>query len=228
MIFVLNGRWLRVLCICIFCEIFHGQWWNRLWFPFWAISNSLVFSFRESPGSACRTISVCRFCIKFDVPMIFGMPIVLLNESSGPWFGWPTHFNKLWQQAVWSTEEFQSAEPEPGSDLWFLIQSTKLFRSDEPDPNLILCDFLVDSWIKMMYWFCGYSGNINDLQIMRNVFEMISKRCLEKNAWFAKVLKRISVVLRTERPKLLTSRIGTIDTPRWSRVSCLGWGLWYS
>ena len=66
----------------------------------------------------------------------------------------------------------------------------------------------------MMYWFYGYSGNINDLQIIRNVFEMISKRVWKRNARFAKVLKRISVVLRIERPKLLIGGLGTIDTFR--------------
>ena len=72
--FVLNGR-LRVLCIRILCDIFCGLWGNRLWFPFWAISNCLVFSFRVSSGSACRIISVCRFFPDFVVPILFDMPI---------------------------------------------------------------------------------------------------------------------------------------------------------
>ena len=41
----------------------------------------------------------------------------------------------------------------------------------------------------IMYWFYGYFGNINDLQMIKNVFEMIFKRVWKRNAWFVKVLE---------------------------------------
>ena len=86
--------------------------------------------FLLSPVSVCRLISVCRISSLW-------MPL-------SPWSGRPNIFGlPFWhlgvapESLVWSTEDFRSTEPTPGTGHRSLVRSTEHFQSTEPSPKSV-------------------------------------------------------------------------------------------
>ena len=203
-IFVLNGRALRVLCFGIFCGIYRGLCWDWLRFPHWAILKSSCFGFSEG--------------VWFGMPIYFGMLFLPRFRDTGL-FRYADRLSDFELRAwIQSTGIFRCAEiswfgrPEEicvpiqdlrmdwGPDSVDRINSVCQIRPLSQNESFFFSegfDFYIAKQCKgfvmflaMLKWFeNGFSGKV------RNVLEMVFRG-------FCYVLERV----RGERvPKVIRS-----------------------